>query len=145
MLLRTLNDNRVPTLFKGFDSMERQLSNLFAGDLYRGGVFPELNIYRSEEAVKVSAFLPGFDREKLDVTVHDKRLTIKGEYAEEDAEKGVETSRRERFRGSFERSIQLPFRASGDGVAADYQKGVLTITVNRPEEDKPRSVAIEAN
>jgi HSP20 family protein len=145
MLLGTLNNTGFPDLFREFDRMERQQANVFTCGQHSGGGFPELNIYRSEDAVKVSAFLPGFDREKLDVTVHGNRLTLKGEYAEEEVAKDTAASRRERFTGSFERSIRLPFGATGDGVTADYQKGVLTITVKRPEEDKPRSVAIEAN
>jgi HSP20 family protein len=145
MLLGTLNSRGIPGFFREFDRMERQLSNLFTGGPYGGEVFPELNIYRNEDTVKVSALLPGFDIEKLDVTVQGNRLTIKGEYAEEEGTKDAAASRRERFTGSFERSIRLPFRSTGDEVSADYKKGLLIVTVNRLEEDKPRRVAIEAN
>jgi len=145
MLVRTFSKTGLPRLFGEFDSMDRQLANLFSSGQQSGGVFPKLNLYRSEEAIKVAAFLPGFKRENLDITVLGNKLTIKGEQTEDENENYTEASRRERFSGSFERSIRLPFRASGDGVLADYKKGLLTITVKMPEEDKPKSVAIEAN
>ena len=145
MLVRTFSKTGLPRLFGEFDSMERQFANLFTSGQHGGGVFPSLNLYRSEDAVKVSAFLPGFKRENLDITVLGNRLTIKGEQIEEENENYTEASRRERFVGSFERSISLPFSASGDGILADYKKGILSITVKMPEEDKPKSVAIKTN
>jgi len=108
-----------------------------------GAGFPAMNIYASQDGVTVTAEVPGVSSDALDITVHRDTLTLSGERpgGAEDA-KGYH--RRERGRGRFARTVSLPFQVDPDQVEARLADGVLTLHLRRPEEDKPRRIAINA-
>jgi HSP20 family protein len=103
------------------------------------GTFPPINVQEKKDGVSVQAYLPGIDPAKIEVTFHDNALTIKG--TRETGGSGT-THRRERFNGSFSRIIGLPEGLDGDKIKAHYRDGVLTITIDKMEEQKPKQIPV---
>ncbi len=110
----------------------------------RQPVFPAVNIWQGDDAVAITAELPGVDSSDLEVSVNDNVLTISGRRTAPDAEVEAVWHRRERTHGEFSRSIRLPFEAEDDKVEARLQNGVLRVVVGMPEAQKPRRIAIKA-
>lgn len=110
----------------------------------RPPVFPAVNIWQGDDAIAVTAELPGVDPSELDVSVNDNLLTISGKRAAPEAGDGATWHRRERGFGEFSRAIRLPFEAEDDKVEARLQNGVLRVVIGRPEEQKPRRIQIQA-
>ena len=110
----------------------------------RAGGYPAVNVYASQDGVAITAELPGVAESDLDITVHRDTLTLKGERRPqvEDA-KGYH--RRERGRGAFVRTLQLPFPVDPEKVDASYENGVLRMSLHRPEDDKPKKIKIKAS
>lgn len=139
-----------PRTWSPFDelrSLQREMNRLFDG--YEGGTsmsrFPALNVWGNEENVIVTAELPGLDIEDLDINVVNNQLTIKGERKAEQPAEGAVCHRNERSAGSFVRTVRLPYAIDGDKVAAQYEKGVLTVTMPRHEQTKPRQIEIKTS
>jgi HSP20 family protein len=106
--------------------------------------FPALNIWQNDEAAAITAELPGVEPGNLDIQVKDNVLTLSGERRAPELPEGATWHRRERAFGRFTRAIRLPFRVDPEKVEARFADGVLHIAVARPEEDKPRRIAIKA-
>ncbi len=105
--------------------------------------FPAVNMYQSDNSLALTAELPGFNPEDIEISVKDDVLTISGERkAPETPEKGV-WHLRERPFGKFVRSVQLPFRVDPDKVEARFHHGILEIELQRPEEDRPRRIEVK--
>ena len=86
--------------------------------------------------------VPGIKQDNLDVRVENNTLTVKGERKFESEEKEENFHRIERRYGSFVRSFAVPQTMDTEGVAANYDAGVLTITLNKKAEAKPKQVKI---
>lgn len=107
-------------------------------------VFPAVNVWQSDEAVAITAELPGVDPADIDISVKENVLTLSGERKAPEIPEGGRWHRNERGFGQFARSVRLPFVAADDKVEARMTNGVLRIVVGRPEEDKPRKIEIKA-
>lgn len=107
-------------------------------------VFPAVNIWQGEEAVVVTAELPGIEPADIDISVQDNVLTLSGARREPEVTEGARWHRNERGHGRFTRTVRLPFSASDDKVEARMANGVLRIVVGRPEQDKPKKIEIQA-
>lgn len=106
-------------------------------------VYPRLNLQDSTSEVVVEALAPGLDPEKLDVTVHQNKLTIRGERkAEAESQKSENWYRREREVGRFSRTITLPSGVDANAVGANYKNGVLRIALPKKEEAKPKQISV---
>jgi len=110
----------------------------------RATAFPEVNVWRNEEAVAITAELPGIEPSDIEITLKDNVLKLSGERREPDLGEDAVWHRRERGFGRFSRAIRLPFAAHDDQVEARFADGVLRIAVARPEEDRPRRIEIKA-
>ena len=125
--------------------MDRFLER-FAGNLPRRfaqAAYPALNLWEDSDKLCVEAELPGFELDELEIFVNGgKQLTIKGERGQVAAEGGV-WHRQERNFGGFERTIELPHDVDADKVSAEFKLGVLTITLPKREESKPRRIAVK--
>lgn len=142
MLLRTWKGNGFLDAFREMDRLEKQMNRVFHGkSFFDVDEYPDINVYTREDSIMVRAFVPGVDPEKLDISVIGNTLAIRGSLPEEE-KKDTNYLKRERNHGKFSRSIKLPFSAKSDGINAAYGKGILTVTVNRPEEDKPKHINI---
>ncbi len=108
------------------------------------GAHPRLDVVETDKEMIVTVELPGVAEEDVHVEVQEKQLTIKGEkkQAIEKEEKGYHIM--ERHYGAFERALILPFIPEADKIKAVYSKGVLSLTVAKPESETktPRKVAI---
>jgi HSP20 family protein len=90
------------------------------------------------------AELPGLDAKDVEITLRDNVLTIQGEKKFEDEEKKDNYHRIERSYGSFYRTISLPGNVNEDDVKAKFEKGVLTITMSKSEQEKGEKIEIES-
>jgi HSP20 family protein len=103
---------------------------------------PAVDIYETGQNLVIKAELPGIDPRDVEVRVENRVLYIKGERRfEKDVNEG-NYSRVERTYGSFSRSFALPSTVNPDGVTAEYQNGVLTLTLAKHEEAKPKTITI---
>jgi HSP20 family protein len=107
-------------------------------------VFPAVNVWQGEEAVAVTAELPGIDAADIDISVKNNVLTLSGERKAPKVPEGARWHRNERGYGKFSRAIRLPFAATDDKVEARMKDGILRIVVGRPEQDKPKKIEIKA-
>jgi HSP20 family protein len=110
------------------------------GQLFTGWS-PALDLYQSNDNVVAVVELPGMRKEDIEISLHDGTLTISGERTREstDAEKAERT---ERYIGTFRRSIALPTRVDANKVSATYRDGILTVTLPKAEEVKPKQIAV---
>lgn len=107
-------------------------------------VFPAVNIWQGEDAVAITAELPGVDPADVDISVKDNVLTITGERKAPELPEDARWLRNERSFGKFTRAIRLPFPATDKNVEARMSNGVLRVVVGRPDDDKPRKIKIKA-
>ena len=106
------------------------------------GWTPALDVHEDEANYFVRLELPGLKKDQIQVSFHDDTLTVSGERAS-DADLSEKTAlRRERFQGKFERSVSLPVPVNAANVAAAFEDGVLTVTLPKSEEAKPRQIAV---
>lgn len=104
---------------------------------------PALNLWEDDNAIHVEAEMPGFKRDDLDISIDGDRLTIKGERSGEKEEEGKQYHRRERWLGRFARTITLPVPIDATKVSASLTGGVLTLTLPRREDAKPRKITVK--
>lgn len=107
-------------------------------------VYPPVNLWLGDNSVVVTAELPGLSGDDIQLTVQDDTLTIEGERRLAGNDNQLAWHRRERATGSFARTVQLPFRVDADLVKAHFTNGVLEVEMQRPEEDRPRKIAVNA-
>lgn len=105
--------------------------------------YPHVNIWAKNEEAVVEVEVPGIDPEKLDISVHERMLSIKGTRKEQDLDDGEKYLRKECPSGEFMRKISLPFAIESDNVNAVYEAGILKIHLPRAEADKPRQIAVK--
>ncbi|HAB19246.1 MAG TPA: Hsp20/alpha crystallin family protein [Verrucomicrobiota bacterium] len=106
---------------------------------------PAIELREDADNVSVSVELPGVDKKDVSVTIHDGVLTISGERKQEREVTEDQQVRSERYYGRFERQVGLTQPVVGDKVKAVYKDGVLTITLPKAAEAKPKSIDITAN
>jgi HSP20 family protein len=111
----------------------------------RGGlVMPAIDISEDDDSYVVTAELAGATKDDVTLELHDNVLTLRGEKRNEREEKKEHSRYVERTYGTFSRSFTLPANADGDRISASFQDGVLTVTVPKTAEAKPRTVDIKA-
>ena len=103
-----------------------------------------LDVYETDEALTVKAALPGVRPDEVDISVTGDVLTIKGETKSEEETKSENYHRRELRYGAFARSVPLPTRVNHEKAEATFENGVLTVTMPKAEEVKPKSIKIAA-
>ena len=105
------------------------------------GWSPALDLYQSNDNIVAVIELPGMRKEDIEISLHDGTLTISGERKRESAN-GDKAERTERYVGTFRRSITLPTRVDANKVNASYQDGILTVTLPKAEEVKPKQIHV---
>ena len=104
-----------------------------------------LDVYEKDDAVVVKAALPGVRPDEVDISVTGDVLTIKGETKSEEETKDGNYHRRELRYGVFARSIPLPTLVDHDKAEATFENGILTVSLPKAEEAKPKSIKIAAH
>ena len=107
-----------------------------------GFVTPHIDVVETDNAVELTAELPGVAEKDIDVTLVDDVLTIKGEKKVESSEEKKDYRIVERSFGSFQRSIRLPFAVEPDKVEASFKDGVLHVVLPKPPEVESKSKKI---
>jgi HSP20 family protein len=103
-----------------------------------------VDMYETDDSVVIRTAIPGVKAEDINVSVTGDTLTIKAETAEEEEVKRENYLRRERRFGSYCRSVALPGGLEADKADADYSDGILTLTLPKAEEVKPKSIAVKS-
>lgn len=106
---------------------------------------PAVDLYEDKDNVTVKAEMPGLKKEDIDVSLEDGVLSISGERKTEKKFEDAETYRSERFVGRFQRTVTLPTDVKADQVKADYKDGILTVTLPKAEEAKPKQIQVNVN
>jgi HSP20 family protein len=106
---------------------------------------PALDVFEDKDNFIVKAELPGIKKEEIEVSLHDGSLSISGERKTETKHEDSEVYRAERFFGRFQRTVSLPAAVAADKVKAAYKDGVLTITLPKTEEAKPKQIDVAVN
>ena len=111
------------------------------GQLFTGWS-PALDLYQSNDNVIAVVELPGMRKEDIEISLHDGTVTISGERKRENSSNGDKAERTERYVGTFRRSIALPTRVDAGKVSATYRDGILTVTLPKAEEVKPKQIQV---
>ena len=104
-----------------------------------------LDVIENDDAFVVKASLPGINPDDLEITFTEKTLTIKGVTQEESTTEEDRYHLRERRVGRFARSISLPRGIKADEIEANYNDGVLTLTLPKAEEIKPKRISVQSS
>jgi HSP20 family protein len=121
-------------------NLQDELDRLFESPLQAWA--PALDVHEDKDGFTIRAELPGMKREDIEVSIQDGALIISGERKSEDPKEGTEVHRQERFYGRFSRALTLPTAVSGDKVKASYKDGILTVTLPKAEDAKPKQIAV---
>jgi HSP20 family protein len=135
-----LLQNRLNSIFQDFSWPTSH--NGSSESLAAGSFVPAVDIYEDAQKVVVKVEAPGIKQEDLDVRVENNILTIKGERKFESEEKEENFHRIERRYGSFIRSFSVPQTVDTEGVTANYDAGILTVTLAKKAEAKPKQVKV---
>ncbi len=103
---------------------------------------PPMDLVETEDAFVLRADLPGLSEKDVKIELEDNVLTVSGERKAEHEERKEGYYRVERASGTFSRSLTLPEGVDPEGVSANFDRGVLEVRIPKPEERKPRKVAI---
>ena len=103
---------------------------------------PAIDMYQTDDNVVVKADLPGIKPDEVQVNVNGDILTVKGETKQEEEKKNKSWHIREHRWGAFERSVRLPTNVMADQASADFENGVLTITLPKAAESKPKTITV---
>lgn len=129
-----------------FGEFQREVGRLFetlqAPRAWRARAYPPLNLYETEDAYVVTADAPGMEPSTLDLALTGETLTIRGERRRPEAVAEESYRRQERPFGRWSRTLTLPGHIDGAKVAAHYANGVLTVTLPKAEEARPRQIAV---
>jgi HSP20 family protein len=135
--------------FRGAATLQEQVNRLFGNVLEHSGEesnltswAPAVDIYETEHELVVKADLPEVETKDLDIRVENNLLTIRGERKFEKKVNEENYLRVERAYGSFSRSFSLANTVNSEAIKADYQNGVLTLTIPKREEAKPKQIRV---
>ena len=110
--------------------------------LMAGTFVPPVDVYEDVHKLVLKLVIPGVNESDLDVRLENNVLTVKGERKFEKEEKEENFHRIERRYGSFERTFRLPNFVDGEKAEANYDKGILSVTVAKRPEAKPKQIKI---
>ena len=145
--MRTMNRWEQP--FRGAMTLQEQINRVF-GDVVRRADeesnltpwAPAVDIYETEHELVVQADLPDVNPQDLDIRVENNILTIRGERKFENKVNEENYLRVERSYGSFSRTFSLANSVNSEAIKADYQNGVLTLSIPKREEAKPKQIKV---
>ena len=130
--------NRLNAIFQDFGRPEAGSESLAAGNFV-----PAVDVYEDAQKLVLKLEVPGIPKEALDIRVEGRTLTVKGERKFENEEKEENFHRIERRFGSFVRSFTLPNTVDVENVEANAADGVLSISLNKKPEAKPKQIEVK--
>jgi len=147
MLVRFGGYPATRSIFNDISSFERDIDSLFGSFLGAGQVYgaqggPAMDMSDHGEELHLVAELPGLKKEDLKLSIHDGLLTLSGERKESDLPENASWLRNELWRGSFSRSIHLPYPVDASRVKAELANGILTVVLPKAAEARPKEIRI---
>lgn len=139
--------------FRDLISLRQAMDRLFEESFIRprvGWLAPlgagalAVDMYETDQDVVIKSSVPGVKAEDLDITITGDRLTIKGETKTEEKVEKANYIRQERRYGAFCRSLTLPTTIVAENAKAEFENGVLTLTLPKAEEVKPKTIKVKA-
>ena len=129
------------------EAMNQLFDDSFTRPLNMGALsaLPAVDMYQDADQVVVKAALPGLKPADVQITVTADMLTLRGEYKPEAEQKETTYHIREQRYGAFERSIRLPSEVQTDKAKADFEDGILTISLPKAEAVRPKTISIKAH
>jgi len=133
-------------VWREMERLRRDMDGLFSnyGRTAASATYPLINVYDDRDNMVVTAELPGAAKEKVSITFSDGVLAIAGRQEVPASVKNMSAVRRERTEGDFEKTIAIPTKINPNGINASFSNGILTITLPKAEEAKPKTITIEA-
>jgi HSP20 family protein len=139
-----LFNRNLPTLFETLERVTREFEDFNNNSIASSTSGPRINLYKGKDGLILTAKVSGVDPNDLDISFVGQALTIKGEY-KQDVGEDIKFHRKEIKKGSFKRTLELPFRVEIDKVEAEFESGVLKINMPQAEADKPKKVLIKTS
>ena len=130
-------------LFESFDDMDKALGGIIPSNRSLDNFMPAIDMYEDKDSVIVETQMAGIDPEKVDISIENDVLSIKGESEKQNEVEEKNYYRKEIRRGSFYRSIPLPTHVQGNQAKAISEAGVLKIIIPKAPEAKPNKIKIE--
>jgi HSP20 family protein len=140
MLWTEFNNNTFIDPWRDFERLNRMFSRFPS---QRPCEFPALNLWVDSDLSIVTTEIPGIKPDDIDISVIGKSLTLRGTRKADDLKENEAFHRRERWHGNFSKTIELPFRVETSQVKATFKKGILSITLPRVDEEKPKKIDIK--
>jgi HSP20 family protein len=140
--------NNTLSPWAGFRDLENQLERIFHGTASPGSAqswVPPVDIHETEDAYVMEADLPGMSKDDFDLQIMEDRIVLRGTRKRLERENVKGYWRFERAEGAFERSFRVQGGVDAEKVEARFENGVLTVTLPKPEESKPRQIEIKVN
>jgi len=135
--------------FREFNTLQNQMNRLFQDfgrgsqdELMTSGFVPAVDVYEDEHSLVLNLEVPGLDEKDIDISLENNQLTVRGERHFEKEQKEENFHRIERRYGNFSRSFTLPNTVDSDKVQANYENGVLKITLAKRAEAKPKQIKV---
>ena len=138
--------------FRDLRTLQEEVNRLFSTNLPRafgdegigrGAWAPSVDIYENKDQIVLEAELPGMKQEEFDLSIENNVITLRGERKFEKTDETDNYHRVERSYGSFTRSFTLPQTVSAEGATAEYNNGVLRVTLPKREETKARRIEVK--
>jgi HSP20 family protein len=128
------------------DAMDHLFDNIYGHGWVDSDLFgsPSVDMYQTENDVIVKASLPGMVADDIQISVVGDVLTLRGEISTDDEVKEAAYHIRERRTGGFSRSFPLPTPVQSDNAKAEFENGVLTLTLPKAEEMRPKTITVKA-
>jgi HSP20 family protein len=112
---------------------------------FLSGWLPAVDLFEERDHLVLRAELPGMNKEDIDISLHGDVLTLSGERKEDAKFEKAETYRAERFLGRFQRTFTLPVAVDPNRVQASYRDGILTVTLPKAEQAKPKQIEVKVD
>lgn len=137
--------------FRDIRTLQDEVNRLFAGaapanlsreEMLNGAWAPKVDIYENKENLVLEAELPGMNREDFELLFENNVLTLKGERKFEKKTDEDNYHRVERAYGAFTRSFTLPNTVTAEGAKAEFNNGILNVTLPKREETKARKIEV---
>jgi HSP20 family protein len=139
-------------MFRGLESLQRDMNRIFdqffLRDMLPDDSFfsrdwtPAVDVIEKNDGYIIKAELPGMSKDDVKITLENNLLTIRGERKNELNDKEGNAHRIERRYGAFERSFTIPGTIKANDVDAQYKDGILTLTLPKQEEEKPKLINV---
>lgn len=127
--------------------LRREMNNIFSsypGSSSTNATYPLINVYDNPDTIVVTAELPGMTKEKIAIRFVDNSLTLSGKLNDCDESKKMTIIRRERSKGDFEKTVRLPSKITAERIEASFVNGILSISLPKAEEAKPKTITVNA-